>query len=169
MTGHKRESVRQDADERRYAALEHLLTPDGDPVVRKEYDYITIWGFWNGPDELLAAADGQYYYAVNAQRAFANKTISQEVLKELMRLKAERLARLGFEDLNPKPDHLLVSLDAAEKIVVGTLGKPEVRLCNFELIRRRPSPAAGECEFADPPKARPSAVSNCGIDAREPG
>ena len=23
-------------------------------------DYITIWGFWNGPDELLAAHDGQF-------------------------------------------------------------------------------------------------------------
>jgi hypothetical protein len=143
MTGHKRESMRQDADERRYAALAHLRTPDGEPVVSKEYDYITIWGFWNGPDELLAAADGQYYYAVNAQRAFANKTISRDGLKELMQLKAKRLARLGFEDLNPKPDHLLVSFDAAEKMVVGTLGKPEVRLCNFELIRRRPA-ATGE-------------------------
>jgi hypothetical protein len=142
MTGHKRESGRQDADERRYAALAHLRTPDGEPLVRKEYDYITIWGFWNGPDELLAADDGQYYHAVNAQRAFANKTISQEALKELMQLKAERLARFGFEDLNPKPDHLLVSFDAGEKMVIGSLGKPEVRLCNFELIRRRPAAAA---------------------------
>ncbi|MGD0613813.1 MAG: hypothetical protein ABSA69_00035 [Verrucomicrobiota bacterium] len=144
MTGHKRESGRQDADERRYAALAHLRTPDGEPLVRNEYDYITIWGFWNGPDELLAADDGQYYHAVNAQRAFANKTISQEALKELMQLKAERLARFGFEDLNPKPDHLLVSFDAAEKMVIGSLGKPEVRLCNFELIRRRPAAAHPE-------------------------
>jgi hypothetical protein len=144
MTGHKRESGRQDADERRYAALAHLRTPDGEPLVRKEYDYITIWGFWNGPDELLAADDGQYYHAVNAQRAFANKTISQEALKELMQLKAERLARFGFEDLNPKPDHLLVSFDAAEKMVIGSLGKPEVRLCNFELIRRRPAADPGQ-------------------------
>jgi hypothetical protein len=28
-------------------------------------------------------------------------------------------------------------------MVIGSLGKPEVRLCNFELIRRRPA-AAGE-------------------------
>jgi hypothetical protein len=136
MTGRPRESSRQVADDRRYAALGALKTPDGEPVVRQEYDYITIWGFWNGPDELLAAADGQFYHAVNVKRAFANKMISLDILNELVRLKADRLARCGYEDLNPKPDHLLVSFDAADKLVLGSLGKPEVRLCNFELIRR---------------------------------
>jgi hypothetical protein len=141
MTGHKREAARQIADDRRYTALAHLRTPDGEPVVRQEYDYITIWGFWNGPDELLAVADGSYYHGVNVSRAFAKKMISQQVLEELMQLKANRLARCGFEDLNPKPDHLLISFDPSEKLVMGSLGKPEVRLCNFELIRRRPAPA----------------------------
>jgi hypothetical protein len=119
--------------------LAHLRTPDGEQVVRKEYDYITIWGFWNGPDELLAAADGQFYQAMNVKRAFANKMMPKQMLDELMQLKAERLSRCGFEDLNPKPDHLLVSFDPAHKLVLGSLGKPEARLCNFELIRRRPA------------------------------
>jgi hypothetical protein len=49
MTGRRRGQNRKAADDRRYAALAHLRTPEGDPLVRKEYDYITIWGFWNGP------------------------------------------------------------------------------------------------------------------------
>ena len=137
----RRESSRQIVDDRRHEALAHLRTPEGDPVVCKEYDYITIWGFWNGPDELLAEADGRFYHAINAKQAFANKMVSKPVLEELVRLKAERLARCGFEDLNPKPDHLLLSFDAAEKAVLDASGKPEVRLCNFELVRRRPSQA----------------------------
>ena len=59
-----------------------------------------------------------------------------------MRLKAERLARCGFEDLNPKPDHLLISFGPDMQLVLGTTGKPEVRLCNFELVRRRNNAAA---------------------------
>ena len=141
MTGRRRESSRQIVDDRRHEALAHVRTPEGDPVVCKEYDYITIWGFWNGPDELLAEADGRFYHAINAKQAFANKMVSKPVLEELVRLKAERLARCGFEDLNPKPDHLLLSFDAAEKAVLDASGKPEVRLCNFELVRRRPSQA----------------------------
>ena len=137
MTGRKRETPRPNADQRRYAALTHLRTPDGEPAVREEYDYITIWGFWNGPDELLAQQDGRFYQAFNAKHAFAEKMISKEALNELKQLKASRLARCGFEDLNPKCDHLLISFGPDMHLVLGTTGKPEVRLCNFELIRRR--------------------------------
>jgi hypothetical protein len=137
MTGRKRETPRPDADTRRYATLAHLRTPDGEPAVREEYDYITIWGFWNGPDELLALQDGRFYQAFSARRAFADKMISKQALEELMRLKAGHLARCGFEELNPKPGHLLISFGPDMQLVLGATGKPEVRLCNFELVRRR--------------------------------
>jgi hypothetical protein len=138
MTGRQRGATRPVSDERRYAALAEYQTPDGEPGVRKEYDYITIWGFWNGPDELLAVQDGKYYEAINAKRAFTHKLISEQALTELTRMVARRLGLCGFEDLNPKPDHLLISFDTEQKLVLDTLGKPEVRLCNFELLRRRP-------------------------------
>ncbi len=136
MTGTPREPSDESRDDRRYSTLGGLTTPDGEPVVRKEYDYITVWGFWNGPDELLAAADGRFYHAINAKRASANKLISQQMLRDLMELKAVRLARCGFEDLNPKSDHLLISFDDSDTLVLSSSGKPEVRLCNFELVRR---------------------------------
>ncbi len=136
MTGHKRNVVRKAADDRRYAAWEHLLTPDGQPVVRKDHDYISIWGFWNGPDELLAIHDGEYYHAVNAKRACRNSLISEETLGELVETMKAKLARCGFEDLNLKPDHLLISFTHKEELVTDTIGKPEVRLCNFEFVRR---------------------------------
>jgi len=138
MTGHRRRHARQVSDERRYAALGEFQTPDGEPVARKEYDYITIWGFWNGPDELLAAQDGKFYQACNVKRAFTNKLISEQMLTELNQMVAHRLEQCGFEDLNPKPDHLLISFDSEQKLVLDTMGKPDLRLCNFELLRRKP-------------------------------
>ena len=137
MTGRPRDSTRQVSDGRRYAELEAFHTPDGEPVARREYDYITIWGFWNGPDELLAAQDGKFYQAYNAKRAFTQKLISEETLQELTRMVSRRLELCGFEDLNLKPDHLLISFDADRNLVRDTMGKPELRLCNFELVRRR--------------------------------
>jgi hypothetical protein len=137
MTGHPRGADRKISDERHYAALADWRTPDGDPAVRQEYDYITVWGFWNGPDELLAAQDGKFYQAVNVQRAFTDKLISRQTMVELTGTMASRLTRCGFEDLNLKPDHLLISFDPAQQLVRDTLGKPELRLCNFELIRRK--------------------------------
>ena len=138
MTSRARRNAGKPADDRRYAAFADLRTPDGEPAVSSSCDYITIWGFWNGPDELLATQDGQFYQAFNARHASAHGMISGPLLAELMQAKAARLARCGLEDLNPKPDHLLISFDPAQKLVLGSTGKPEVRLCNFELIRRLP-------------------------------
>jgi hypothetical protein len=137
MTGSKREAGRKTTDERRGAALAHLRTPDGEPAVRHDCDYITIWGCWNGPDQLLAAHDGGYYTSVNAKRASARRFITRQMADGLMESKANKLARCGLEDLNLKPDHLLISFDSKHNLVLDTFGKPEVRLCNFELVRHR--------------------------------
>ena len=138
MTGRQRGSARQVADERHYDGLADFLTPDGKPVARKDRDYITIWGFWNGPDEVLAAQDGKFYQAINVKRAFAGKLISEQTMTELTQMMSRRLSGCGFDDLNLRPHHLLISFDPAQKLVLDAMGRPEVRLCNFELIRRRP-------------------------------
>jgi len=135
MTGSARESFQAGANARRYSTLAHLLTPDGEPAIRKDYDYITIWGYWNGPDELLAASDSAFYSSLNAKHACANGQISSRVMEELLTAKAAKLAHCGLEDLNLKPDHLLISFNSEGKLVLDTVGKPEVRLCNFEFVR----------------------------------
>jgi hypothetical protein len=139
MTGHRMEADRKITDPRRYAAFEHLLTPDGQPALRKDHDYVTIWGFWNGPDEYLAAQDGQFYRGINAMMAYHSQLISEQVLKDLLKGVRQRLAKLGFEDLRLKGDHLLLSFTPNNQMVRDTSGKPEVRLCNFELMRRLPT------------------------------
>lgn len=140
MTGRAQKTEQETSDDRRYASLGNLCCPDGEPAIRKGCDYITIWGFWNGPDTLLAEHDGRFYRAINAKRACTTKLISPAQLEDLTQLKATRMARGGFEDLNPKPDHLLISHDSAQNLVLDAEGKPELRLCNFELVRRAPAP-----------------------------
>lgn len=136
MTRSSRAPDRADADSRRYASLCHLLTPDGEPAVRNDCDYITVWGYWNGPDELLATQDGRFYSSFNARHACANGLISSQETEELLEAKAAKLAQCGLQDLNLKPDHLLISFDCDGKLVLDPNGKPEVRLCNFELVLR---------------------------------
>jgi hypothetical protein len=58
-------------------------------------------------------------------------------MEELLEAMSARLAQCGLEDLNLKPDHLLISFDPEGKLVLDAEGKPEVRLCNFEFVRRR--------------------------------
>lgn len=140
MTGHKAGTPRNVTDHRRYAQLKLLLTPDGQPVVSEDHEYITLWGFWNGPDELLALHDGQYYRGVDCEQACQQELIRPELAAELVAQVRLQLQRAGFEDLNLKADHLLISFNSENKMALDTLGRPEVRLCNFELVRRLPAP-----------------------------
>lgn len=141
MTGKKGHNLLQVQDERRYTALARLRTPDGEPALRMDCDYITIWGFWNGPDELLAVQDGSYYTAINVEQAQQLGLISADKLDELLRSIKAKLAAAGFEDLNLKPDHVIISIGPDGKIVVDETGKPELRLCNFELVRKFAHPS----------------------------
>jgi hypothetical protein len=143
MTGHRMEADRKITDPRRYTTFEHLLTPDGQPALRKDHDYITIWGFWNGPDEYLAAQDGQFYRGINAAMAHHSQLIPEPMLKDVLERGRQRLAQSGFEDLSLKGDHLLLSFTPNNQMVRDTIGKPEVRLCNFELMRQRPAALTG--------------------------
>lgn len=148
MTGSQSTPCREPAEDRRYAQFAHLTAPGGQQVIRRDSDYITIWGNWNGPDELLARRDGGYFSTKNARHACARKIISAETLQELTRRQTAKLAQCGFEDLNPKPDHLLLCFDCDERLVLDESGLPEVRLCNFELIRSnelKPPPVGGPC------------------------
>jgi hypothetical protein len=141
MTGHKRDPNRRIADESRYVSLSHWRTPDDDPVVRREFDYLTVWGFWNAPSKLLTVPDGRSYQSLNARRALATGLISPELLAELMQSEVIRLAECGFEDLNLKPDHLLISFDSIRQPILDETGRPLVSLCNLELVRRLIQPA----------------------------
>jgi hypothetical protein len=139
MTGAQGAPTRAASEDRRYNDLAQLTTPEGDPVIRRDCDYITIWGNWNGPDELLATRDGGYFSTQNARHACARNVIDPDTLRELMNRQARKLAGHGLEDLNPKPDHLLLCFDCEHRLVLDDAGLPEVRLCNFELVRRIPA------------------------------
>ncbi len=125
----------QPPDQRRYASHHNLQATDGQPILRPDHLYITVWGYWNGQDELLAAQDGIYSEPLNLDQALDCGLISENERRDLQEGHRLRLAAVGFEDLNPKPDHLLLSLLPNGSLMVGPDGRPEVRICNFEFIR----------------------------------
>jgi len=136
MTGHEAGVPVGLSDARRYGTLKHLLTPDGQPAVREDHDYITIWGYWNGPDEALAAQDLHHYRSISAERACLNNVITERLVAELLERERKELTQQNFEDLKLKPDHLLLSIGPDDALVTGLQGWPQVRLCNLELVRR---------------------------------
>jgi hypothetical protein len=124
------------SDPRRYRSHQDLLAPDGQPVLRSNHNYLTIWGFWNGLDEILASKDEAYCRGVNLQEACEYGIITSREADELLERKQRKLAAAGYRDLCPKLTHYLLSLRHSGSLVLGADGTPAVRICNFELIQK---------------------------------
>ena len=131
-------------DDRRYIRHAQIRTPDGQPILREGHDYIIIWGYWNGPDELLAVKDDPPYTSINALRAYQEGLLDEPTYMQLMERAKQRLAKAGIEDLNLRGNHLLLSLESSGRLAPGDDGLPAVLIRNFELLRQIPEPAAGE-------------------------
>jgi len=123
-------------DDSRYRTHSNILTPDGKPVLSEHHDYIIIWGYWNGPDEFLAVKDESPCQGIDALRAYRERLLDKQMYVRLIQLAKRRLAEVGVEDLNLRGSHILLSLDNSGKFVENRDGVPEIRICNFELLRK---------------------------------
>jgi len=135
-SGHKSEVPDRLLDNSRYETHQTMTTQDGHSILDEHHDYMTVWGYWNGPDELLAEKDQEYYRGIDALRAYREGLITREVYIHTMTETRDRLAGLGIEDLDLRGNHLLLSVDRSGRLVMGPHGVPAVRICNFELLSR---------------------------------
>jgi hypothetical protein len=135
MTGHSSKVSSRLADPRRYETHADLLTPEGHPILSERHQYLSIWGYWNGPDEELAVKDEVLYQGVDALAAYWEGRLTQREYFRLMRTTKKRLAAAGVEDLSLRGHHLLLSVDREQRLARDKKGTPLVRICNFELLR----------------------------------
>jgi hypothetical protein len=123
-------------DESRYNSHRNIITSDGKPILRKNHDYIIFWGYWNGPDELLAEKDESPYQGVDALLTYRRGLLDKKIYQQLMQRTKKRLATAGIEDLNLRGNHILLSIDNSGQLVKNLQGIPEIRICNFELLKK---------------------------------
>ncbi|MFH0965041.1 MAG: hypothetical protein V2A58_13660 [Planctomycetota bacterium] len=134
-SGHKSEVAARILDKSRFESHEALKTEDGHPVLGTNHDYITLWGYWNGPDELLAEKDEEYFRGIDALRALREGLITEEVYIAAMHTTQQRLAEVGVEDLDLRGNHLLLSVERSGRLVLDKEGVPASRICSFALLR----------------------------------
>jgi len=142
MTGHRLDVTDNIADESRFFRHAHILLPDSQPVLRRDHDYITVWGFWNGPDESLAERDAEYYTGVNLVNAYRRNLINEQEYDKLLEQVRQMLLDRGMEHLALKGNHVMISLNSKNELIRRPDGRLEVRLCNFESMRRVLFPSA---------------------------
>ena len=136
MTGHRSTASPSLTDPSRYENHAELLTPDGRFILGRHREYISIWGYWNGPDDMLAVKDESIYEGVDALAAYRDGLLAQKAYLKVMRATKRRLAEGGIEDLSLRGDHLLLSVDRSGELAKDKSGLPLVRISNFELLKR---------------------------------
>ena len=93
-------------DDSRYNSHKNLTTPDGEQILRKNHDYIIFWGYWNGPDELLAEKDESPFHGIDLLLSYRKGLLGEKTYKQLMKITKDKLAAVGIEDLNFRGNHI---------------------------------------------------------------
>lgn len=135
MTGQRSTVSSSLVDDSRYESHQDEKTPEGEPVLSRQHEYLTIWGYWNGPDDALAVKDEVVYEGIDALAAYREGWLTQRGYVQVMRAAKRRLGAVGIEDLNLRGNHLLLSIERRQKLAADEKGLPLIRICNFELLK----------------------------------
>ncbi len=132
MTGSPK--MEHSIDHSRFESHKHLRTPDGKALLRSDRNYITIRGYYNGPDRWVAEHDSLLYRPADLIQAIAAGTISKEDYIRIFECVNTQLNDAGYDGALLSGNDLLLAMDSNGNIVRNAHGVPEARICNFELL-----------------------------------
>jgi hypothetical protein len=135
MTGSDKQE--ESVDTRRYESHRMLKNPDGTPILRNDRNYITIRGYFNGPDSWVAEQSGGLCRPLDLAAALQAGTIDQAQQFSLLDRVKEQLLGVGCDGTLLEPNDLLLAITPEGSILTNTNGEPDVRICNLELIINR--------------------------------
>ena len=137
MTGSMK--VEASADMRRYESHKNIPDPEGNPILQENHNYITIRGYYNGPDSWVAEQTGPLHVPVDLSKAVYRGLIAESQCRMLLDKVKEKLRKAGYDGSLLKPNDLLLATDGNGKVVEDHAGDPLVIICNFELIWKLPA------------------------------
>jgi len=133
--------VEPSVDPRRFASHQPVLDKDGNPVLDERHNYISIRGYYNGPDDWVPEHEGALLTPVDLARAVGRKIIDAATARGLLEKVIERLRLAGYDGSLLKQNDLLLTVDSRGQVVKDRAGEPEVIICNFEVIWKVAPPA----------------------------
>jgi hypothetical protein len=129
--------MEKSSDRRRYELHKDILDPEGRPVLQEEHNYISIRGYYNGPDDWVARQSGPLYKRISLAEAVEADILEMDnSLLMLEKVKAD-LEKAEYIGTLLKLDDLVLSIDNNGRIIKDDTGSPLVVICNFEYIWKR--------------------------------
>ncbi len=134
-TGSKK--VEESIDLSRYESHRDILGPDGEPVLQKGHNYITIRGYYNGPDAWVCEQRGLLCRPIPLGSAANAGLVDPREVEWLLGDVQGKLRDLGYDGSFLDPTDILIILDPNGAPQKDAAGHPETRLCNLELITKK--------------------------------
>ncbi len=122
------------SDPRKYQSHKDIVDTDGNPVLAAGHNYITIRGYYNGPDEWVSKHEGELLTPVDLIKAVHKGIISEAQCEDFLRKTVERLQKAGYDGSLLKANDLLLAVTAQGEIIKDASGEPDVIICNFEVL-----------------------------------
>ena len=126
--------MERSSDQRRYESHRNIFDPEGHPVLQEEHNYISVRGYYNGPDDWVARQSGPLYNRVSLAEAAGNGILGMDTCLLLLEKVKGNLEKAGYNGSLLKLDELVLSVDNNGRIVKDDTGGPKVVICNFEYI-----------------------------------
>ena len=78
------------------------------------------------------------WYSIRGQGilTYRKGLIDKQMYLKLIQITKNKLTDAGIEDLNLRGNHILLSVDNSGQLVKDSQNIPEIRICNFELLKR---------------------------------
>jgi hypothetical protein len=137
MTGSTK--VERSRDLRKYGSHEEILDSEGNPVLRRDHNYITIRGYYNGPDEWVPEHEDLLLSPIDLSKAVRKGIITLRQCNNLLKNIIERLRNAGYDGTLLKANDLLLAVDKNGEIMKNDTGEPDVIICNLEIIWKIPA------------------------------
>ncbi len=123
------------SDPRKYQSHKQIVDTDGNPVLAVEHNYITIRGFYNGPDAWVSQREETSLLTpVDLAKAVRKKIIDERTCTAYLERVRDRLLTAGYDGSLLKANDLLLALDSHGQIMKDKSGEPDIIICNFEII-----------------------------------
>jgi hypothetical protein len=126
--------VERSTDPRRYASHSGMVGPDNQPVLLEDRNYISLRGYYNGPDEWVAHHKGDRRRPMDVKKALQQDIISADEYRFLFDTVRAKIRNAGYDGSLLGENDLLLSIDRKDGPVKDRKGRLDVRVCNFELI-----------------------------------
>ena len=134
MTGSQK--LEEPADNRRYDSHRDILGVDGLALLHADRNYISIRGYFNGPDEWVAKQNGLLCRPIDLQRAKENSLVSDAESCMIFEGMQQKLKNIHCDGSLLQENDLLLAMDPAGELLRDRDRLPEARICNLELVYR---------------------------------